>query len=197
MEFQNQFKFAGGCLLGAAGMYLLDPHRGGYRRALVRDKVIHYRKKFGRESGVVARDLKHRGIGIIAEARQKFSPGQVSDDILVARVASKLGRVVSNPHSIELTADRGRILLGGPIFIDEAEQLIKTVRGIAGVRGIDNRLEVHSRTERHPALQGRRHLRGQKIDILQDQWSPATRFLVALAGGLFAVSTGWMVRKAA
>lgn len=197
MELKNQFRIVGSCLLGAAGMYLLDPHRGPYRRALVRDKLNHYQKRLRRDSTIVARDLKHRGMGFIAEARQKIVPREVSDDILVARVSSKLGRMVSNPHSIELTADGGKLFLSGPIFFDEAEMLLKAVRAIPGVRRIENRLELHSRSERHPALQGRRHLHGQKIDILQEQWSPATRFLVTLGGALVAMSTGWAIRRAA
>jgi hypothetical protein len=195
MATNNRLTFIGGALIGAAGMYLYDPHRGAYRRAFLRDKSVHYRKTLGRKIGVVGRDVIHRSQGMLAEARTRILPQRVPDDILVARVASKLGRVVSNPHAVELSADSGRVILSGPVFIDEAEKLIHTILRIPGVRGIQNRLETHSRSEKFPGLQGHRHLKGQQIDIFQKSWAPATRFLVAVGGGLAALGTSALVTR--
>ena len=98
MATKNRLTFIGGALIGAAGMYLYDPHRGAYRRGVLRDKTIHYRKILGRKVGVVGRDVLHRSQGMLAEARTRILPQRVPDDILVARVSSKLGRIVSNPQ---------------------------------------------------------------------------------------------------
>jgi hypothetical protein len=51
------------------------------------------------------------------------------------------------------------------------------------VADVENRLEVHEKGDDVPGLQGDiPKPKGQVLDIFQDRWSPATRFLLGAAG---------------
>jgi hypothetical protein len=73
-------KLIGGLLVGAAIMYLLDPERGGRRRALVRDQAARARNKLGDGLPATARDLGNRAKGAVAELRSRL---RREDDKLV------------------------------------------------------------------------------------------------------------------
>jgi hypothetical protein len=55
--------------IGAAVMYFLDPESGRRRRALLRDKLAHYRKEGRGYAKGTAKDLRNRAHGLVAEAR--------------------------------------------------------------------------------------------------------------------------------
>src|SRR5918992_5550350 len=105
--------------LGAALMYMLDPDRGRRRRALVRDKLASAANKTPDALGATARDLRNRARGLAAQTRSMFAHEDVSDEVLVARVRSAMGRVVSHPSSIEVAAKQGRVTLRGPVLAHE------------------------------------------------------------------------------
>jgi hypothetical protein len=172
----------GGAGIGAGLMYILDPDRGARRRALVRDKVASAKCTTGRALGKTARDLNNRTGGILAELRGAVRQRRVDDDVLVARVASCLGHVASHPHAIGLTAENGVVTLAGPVLASEVDRLVSAVSKVRGVRGVDDRLEVHAEAGNHPSLQGGRERTGARIDILQHNWSPATRALAGATG---------------
>src|SRR3982750_4159873 len=134
---------AGGIGLGAALMYLLDPDRGRRRRALVRDQLASVVNKTPDAMATTARDLSNRARGLAAEARSMFSSEEVTDEVLIARVRSKLGRVVSHPHAIEVAVDQGHVRLSGPILADEVDDLLSCVGSVPGVAEVENRLEAH------------------------------------------------------
>jgi osmotically-inducible protein OsmY len=144
-----------GCLgLGAGLMYVLDPDRGRRRRALMRDKAAHAINKTGDATGKTLRDTRNRARGLVAGARSLLKRERASDEVLIERVRSKMGRVVSHPHSIEVTADQGRVMLRGPILESEAEALLECVSSVPGVTGVENNLEVHKQAGDIPGLQG-------------------------------------------
>src|SRR5688500_1210728 len=103
-----------GAGLGAALMYAFDPDRGKRRRALVKDKLVSASDKAVDAASATARDLRNRAQGLYASVAS--STEDTSDEVLVARVRSKMGRVVSHPSAIEVTSDQGRIALSGPIL---------------------------------------------------------------------------------
>src|SRR5437867_6971449 len=82
----------GGVGLGAALMYLFDPDRGKRRRALIRDKVEAAGNKATCYAGKMKRDIRNRAYGVVAETKSVFKQEDVTDDVLVDRVRSKLGR---------------------------------------------------------------------------------------------------------
>lgn len=55
--------------LGALAMYFFDPVSGRRRRALLRDQLVHARRRVGDYAEGTAKDLRNRAYGLAAEAR--------------------------------------------------------------------------------------------------------------------------------
>ncbi|MGH7751847.1 MAG: hypothetical protein ACREN5_03440, partial [Gemmatimonadales bacterium] len=66
---RQQWTLLGGVGLGAGLMFLLDPDKGRRRRALVRDKAVHYGKVTGRKLRGTSKHLKNKGVGHAAEVK--------------------------------------------------------------------------------------------------------------------------------
>ena len=163
--------------LGAGLMYLFDPGRGNRRRALIRDKVVGASHKVGDAIQATSCDISHRAAGLVAKSANLFkNKEEVSDAVLVERVRSKMGRIVSHPGAIEVTANQGHVTLKGPILAQEADRLISSVSSIRGVQGLDHQLERHEEAGDVPGLQG------GHIPPRQRGWSPSTTVMVAGAG---------------
>lgn len=175
---------------GAIAMYMLDPARGRRRRAVLRDKTIHYAKAAKDRFGKTARYTRAKATGLISETRSMLhGDDHASDPQVRERVRSALGRVVSHPHSIEVEVERGVVTLRGPILAHEIKPLITTTLRVKGVERVINRLEPHESRGRTPALQGGVGRRGRRVGMMQDFWSPSTRLLGVLGGGaLLAVA---------
>ena len=179
-----------GAGLGAAAMFLLDPARGKRRRTLVRDKLAMVTRMTGDCIDVTTRDVTNRTRGLISEIKSRISSEQPDDSVLVDRVRSKLGRVVSHPSAINVTAQNGTVTLSGPVLADEVPHLLSCVKWTAGVQDINNNLDVHEEAENHPALQGGRERTGGRFALLQENWSPTARLLAGTAGASLAVYGG-------
>jgi uncharacterized membrane protein len=174
--------------LGAAAMYYLDPARGRYRRALVRDQIVHQGYKAKHGASVVGRDTRNRTVGVAATLRSLFSGGQPNDAVLVERVRACLGRAVSHPHSIKVEAADGVITLSGPILEEEVPLLIDCALGVHGVRDLKNQLDVHAEAGDVPGLQGTPRQRpGTRSAFLQTNWSPTARAAGGLGGAVAAI----------
>lgn len=139
--------------LGAGLMYLLDPDRGTGRRALIRDQATHYQARGTRVVNGRTRHLRNRAMGLLHELKRQTRSESVPDEILVARVRSKMGLVVSKPRQIGVLADNGKVILSGTILFDEVDALLETVAAIAGVQLIENRLEEYDETVHEPPAQ--------------------------------------------
>jgi hypothetical protein len=176
---------------GAGLMYILDPAMGRRRRALVRDKTIHVWKKTSDAVGSTARDVSNRAVGLSQKLRSSCAREESpSDDVLVERVRSRIGHVVSHPRAIDVTASGGKITLRGPVFEAEVDRLLYSVLGVPGVDSVEKLLEVHETAENVPALQGGIEPGGRPFELLQRIWSPSTTALMAASGGALAFY-GW------
>jgi uncharacterized membrane protein len=167
-------------------MYLLDPDRGSCRRARLKDKAAHAINKSGAAAGSVSRDLTNRVRGLAAQAGSAFKSCEADDDTLAARVRSRMGRAVSHPGAIEVTAGDGVVRLSGDALTHEVDALLSCARSTPGARGVDNQLRVHDRPGDIPNLQGaqgRRKRGGARFELMQSNWAPATRLLTTLTGG--------------
>ncbi|HJP95111.1 MAG TPA: BON domain-containing protein [Pyrinomonadaceae bacterium] len=164
--------FGAGLGLGTGLMYLLDPDRGKRRRALLRDKCVSAARKTGEAFECTAHDLRNRSRGIIAEIQSRFSSEPVDDAVLIDRVRSKLGRIVSHPGAIQVTAQNGNVTLAGPILTAEVPELLTCVKSVAGVNDVIDSLELHEEAGNHPALQGGRERQGTRFEFFQENWSP-------------------------
>jgi hypothetical protein len=176
--------------IGSGLMYMLDPDRGKRRRALLRDKFVWVTRKTGEGIETTAWDLSNRARGIAASVQSRFSPAEISDSVLADRVRSKLGRIVSHPGALEVAAENGSVTISGPILEAEVDNLLTCVGRIQGVNEVNNKLEVHQEAGDHPSLQGGRERRGYQFEFLQENWSPAARFIAGAAGASLAVYGG-------
>jgi BON domain len=137
----------GGLGLGAALMYVLDPERGKRRRALVRDKALSGAHEAGERIAARSRDLSNRARGVAANLESRKKSLEPYDRVLEERVRAEMGRAVARPSSVEVTADAGRIWLTGAVQTGEVDDLLSTVRGVPGVKDVENRLEVYETAE--------------------------------------------------
>jgi uncharacterized membrane protein len=167
-------------------MYLFDPEKGRRRRARIRDKAAHGRRVVGEAIDKTSRDLGNRADGLIARVESLFACKEISDEVLVARVRSKIGRVVSHPKAIEVKAEQGQVRLSGPVWASEVERLLSCAASVPGVKGIINSLEAHASNESVSALQGGRERTGKKFALMKVNWSPTARLFAGAAGGLLA-----------
>jgi uncharacterized membrane protein len=174
--------------LGAGLMYFLDPKRGGRRRALVRDRIVHHAKLEAAATATAGRDIAHRARGVAARARRAVRRTQPDDRQLVERVRAQLGRVVSHARAIDVEACDGCVTLRGPVLHAEAANLLDAVRRVPGVRLVVDELAVRRRPEHIPSLQGGSTPPGLHADIWQRTWAPATRCLLGTAGLAVAVA---------
>ena len=179
--------FGAGLGLGTGLMYLLDPDRGRRRRALLRDKGVWAARKTGDCIKVTAHDLRNRTQGI---THVHFSSEPVDDRKLAERVRSKLGRVVSHPGAVEVSAQNGRVTLSGPILVEEIPELLACVNRVKGVKQVINSFEAHEQANNHPALQGGRERQGSRFEFMQENWSPAARLIAGAAGASLAAYGG-------
>jgi uncharacterized membrane protein len=180
----NRTNWISGAALGAGFMYLMDPDRGRRRRAGVRDKMVHGLHRTSNGVEVAARDMAHRTQGVAARARGRLLQHQVDEPVLVARVRAKLGRLVSHPHAIEVTADQTKVTLRGLVLTQEMDDLIKGIESIPGVKQLDNQLKAYENYEHIPSLQGGRTRAGERSELIQTNWSPAARFMVCTSAML-------------
>jgi uncharacterized membrane protein len=182
---------------GAIAMYFLDPQGGRRRRARTRDKLDHFERRARHAYDVTLRDTQQRAEGIRAELRavrrRLLRREKVPDEILAGRVRSALGRYVSHPHAIHVAAEEGRVTLSGPVLEHEVPPLLRAVKGVVGVRRIENQLVAHKEAGNVSSLQGGYPRRGQRFELLQENWSPAARlatgtlgFALLMRGGLLA-----------
>lgn len=176
-----------GAALGGAAMYLLDPDRGRRRRALLRDQAVKASSNIQEVLDAGGRDLANRGSAVPGRLRSLFQRRPATDEVLVERVRSKLGRYVGHPGAIEVAASDGHVTLSGSVLRHEHDELLEAVRGVAGVNDIVNRLVVYDSAEGISELQGGRRRRGDLPELLQENWAPGTRIVAGAAGTTMAL----------
>jgi uncharacterized membrane protein len=175
--------------LGAAAMYFLDPDRGARRRSLARDRVVHAGHVAGDAWGTASRDIGNRARGLASVARSRAQEQDVpADEVLAERVRAELGRVVSHPSAIVVTAQQGRVTLAGPVLAREVRSLLRRVQRVRGVTDVDSRLEAHETADAVPALQGGAERRRARSELPQENWTPAARLAAGVAGGAIALA---------
>jgi uncharacterized membrane protein len=172
--------------IGAGLAYLLDSERGHRRRALMRDQGVHLLRTTDGALSKATEDLGNRVQGLMAEAGARARHEAVDDVILVERVRSRIGRAVSHPGAIEVSADGGRVTLRGPVLASEVNGLIGAVRRTRGVTDVENHLAVHQRAGDVSGLQGPARRSGQRFESTPGLWSPGERLVGVGVGAALA-----------
>jgi hypothetical protein len=141
-----------GAGLGAALMFILDPERGGRRRALVRDKSLKTLRRGGEAINERTEDIGNRLTGAVAELRgRRASPP--TNLQLEERVRAELGHKVEHAKAIEVFAEDGKVTLRGDVLREELDDVLGTVRGVHGVRDVRSEMNVRATPGDIPALQ--------------------------------------------
>jgi uncharacterized membrane protein len=169
--------------VGAAAMYLFDPARGRRRRRILGDKVRHAAHVAADTAATTSRDLANHARGLAAATQRPFTPAQADDAVIHDRVRAELGRIVSHPGAIEVAVDQGRVALNGPVLTDEADALVECVSKVRGVADVADNLVRHDSAGSVPGLQGTPRVPARRFELQQENWTPAARLLVGLAGG--------------
>ncbi len=160
-----------GAALGAAAMYLSDPRLGRRRRAQLFDRLQSMRTGAVGAGDAMLHDAGNRLGGLRAKLLDAWQgePAQATEDVLSARVRARLGRLVSHPHAIKVTAVGSRLILSGTILADERQYLLEQARKTPGVSEVEDFLTVYATSRGVPALQGHRRARPRRdwLSLLQ------------------------------
>ena len=174
--------FLRGIGVGAGLMYWFDPRQGRRRRAKVQDRWVHLTHCASDFVDRGVRDLTNRLNGVVHDARCLFTADDADDRTVEERVRSKLGRYVSHPHAIAVAVHEGRAILSGPVLAHEMDDLLAAVESVRGVDSVESRLDVHEHAGNVSALQGGVQPGHEPIDVMQENWSPATRLVASGLG---------------
>jgi hypothetical protein len=180
-----------GAGLGALAMYLMDPSRGRRRRARLGEGASHAYHRAQDMMGMTARDVQHRLSGLAARTLDRVIEEEApADNVLVERVRARLGRLVSHPGAIDVSASGGTVTLKGEVFEAEVDQLIKGVAAVQGVTSVEDRLEPHRDAERVSALQGPGPRMVPAAPAKWFRWTPTARLVAGVVGlALVALSS--------
>jgi uncharacterized membrane protein len=182
--------FPGGMMLGAGIMYFLDPIRGRRRRARIHEAIQRAERVERVQLERAVRDAKHRVQGLGERLKHPVS-SEADDSIIVERVRSRLGRVVSHPRAIDIAVHDGRAIVRGHVLESEAAALIGAVERVPGVRSVIDRLERHMHAGTIDSLQGAPRALDKKG---REHWPPAYQLGAAGAGTLL-LAYGALVRR--
>lgn len=174
-----------GLAVGAAGMYLLDPEQGRRRRAMMREKLNSRSMDLRDAASAGVRDLRNRMRGMAHQTWSSMEAGAVPDRVLVERVRSKIGRHVSHPGAIRVSANDGKVVLQGSVLAGECDALLRTVSHIRGVRGVEDCLQ--RKPDGQAVSDAATRASNLRMNFLQDDWTPATRAVSGTAGGMLVV----------
>jgi osmotically-inducible protein OsmY len=102
----------------------------------------------------MGRDITNRAQGVMAETKSLFRFEEVTDDVLIQRVRSRLGRLPVEIGGLEVTAHDGIVTLRGAIDADEVPKVVRAARFVRGAKAVDNHLSVGQSQAGTPALPG-------------------------------------------
>lgn len=129
--------------IGALGMYFLDPQRGTRRRNVLRDRVAAVPRRLGRRLTRKAGLVQARSRALAARATHvRERRKELSDETLADKVRSEVFRDPTLPKgAVNLNVEAGRVVLRGEVAAPAlVEELERRVRGVVGVREVENLL---------------------------------------------------------
>jgi osmotically-inducible protein OsmY len=131
--------------LGAALMFLFDPDNGRRRRAVLKDKSVHYARKAQATEEALVRETLHHVQGALATIRGRLTPPEPVDDaVLTERVRAALGHVVPDANAIDVKVRDGCVILKGPVLPAEIGEIVACTERVRGVQQVENRLSPNT-----------------------------------------------------
>ena len=130
----------------AAALYFLDPDSGARRRALVRDRIVHFARVARDEMEGDLRDARNRLRGVAAKTRRlagsagvDVADGDALRTTPAARLVMGLAALPLLPYVTRMMGGRTVLFgaLGSAIFTAERARLRAMERGAASRRGAE------------------------------------------------------------
>jgi len=138
---EDVLALAAGAGLGAGLMYFFDPNRGRSRRSRLigeANGLLHHGENGLEKRG---KDLLNRIKGIGVRVAEEIAPEeQLPDGLLLERIRSRMGHIVSNPHEVEVRVEEGVVTLEGRLAHPERRRLREEIRAMPGVKRLDAHL---------------------------------------------------------
>jgi len=181
-----QWTLLSGLAAGAAALYFLDREQGPQRRDNFKKKAGRIAREVSSGASKALRDSQNRLAGLASRVSHGFDRELPDDRILVERIRSRMGRIVSKPHKIHVAADNGVVTLWGTAQEHETNELVRAVETMEGVSEVLDHLELHAATETEDRASHYHQVRKQTLL----NWSPAKRLLAGAAGSA-ATFYGW------
>jgi uncharacterized membrane protein len=175
---KTKWVLLGGVAAAAGAFYFLDRERGSKRRAAFAAGAKRIGGEVAEGASGAARDSWHRVAGISRQLWNNAGRGQPDDEVLVARIRSRMGRIVSHPHKIHVASDDGVVTLWGRARADEIRKLTHNIQIMPGVRDVMNHLEPHDESE--PPPEPSLYKQARRETLLN--WSPTKRMIAGTAG---------------
>jgi hypothetical protein len=131
--------------LGAGLMFFFDPKNGARRRTTVRNKTAHGYRTTADHVRRTSTNVANRARGLAAMATSACGAAEVpNDDVLLARVKSRIGHVLADSRAIEVKTDHGLVSVAGKIGYRDAQKMLKTIASIRGVSALENHLAIET-----------------------------------------------------
>ena len=138
-----------------------------------------------------AKDMSNRAHGMMAKtearARDALSGEIVPDQVLCDRVRAAMGRVVSHPGAITVTAENGHVTLSGLVMAHEFDNLMGCAMHVRGVKSVRNNVQVRRDSGDESCLQGDGHMINHRSMMERLHRSPAFRVGESCLGGALAL----------
>lgn len=136
----NIVTLATGAGMGAGLMYLYDPNRGRARRRKLVDRASGFLRHNERELHKHGKDFLNRVEGVVSEVSASLtSQEKISDDVLAARVRSRMGHMIEHPSDVNVYVTDGKVVLNGKLGRRDRARLCREIEAIPGVTRIDDR----------------------------------------------------------
>jgi osmotically-inducible protein OsmY len=131
--------------IGAALVYFFDPQQGARRRNMLRDRVLAFFRRRGRQAQRMGRAASAEVYGAKQKATHlREEPKEFDDQTLKAKVESEVFRPADAPKGdVDVNVEDGVVYLRGQVERQEmVEDLERRVRSVQGVERVENLLHL-------------------------------------------------------
>lgn len=137
--------FAGGALIGATFMYLLDPERGRSRRARLSDQAAARGRDFSEALRKTAEYQKGKALGVVRDLSASFQDEKEYDDQTLAQKVKSEVLGYWDDSDVEIDITDGIVKVTGNVSDSSSrDQLLGLIQDVEGVAMVDDRLRIGS-----------------------------------------------------
>lgn len=130
-----------------AALYFFDTTHGQSRRKTFKANAQRFYEKTRqaleklpdmacKATEKISKNLKATDVAESEQPEQVQPSSEVSDQLLVQKIKSRLGREVPEFHSIHVDAQSGTVRLSGVLPENKSEEIVSLVRSVEGVQNV-------------------------------------------------------------